>query len=204
MNTPEQFDAAWHAAQPVEVQLLIHNTPVGDARDAALDALAAKYALDAQILHYGVKPGAEDEDTTPYWVMRARGWYGYTWVPALGQPFNQTPPGITVPGRPSYDPSNPPTGSIKVVDPANCDLAVEYPPAVPPTPAPAPSATPMVDLSQPWPDQDKDGKKAYYATQAGRKAPAGTQITEDGQPWIKIPSVPSIFPGLAYEGWRQA
>lgn len=202
MNTPDQFNAAWLAAQPVDVQLLVANTPVGDARTAALDALAAKYA--AQTPPIGLDEQILEAALPAYWVMQARVWYGYYdpntgkgWVPAIGQPFITLPPGETYPGRPTYDPDAAPAGSVKVVDPTNCNLAVEYPPAIPPAPPmPAPSSVPLVDLSQPWPDQ---GPNAFYATWAGRSIPDGTTITEDGKQWVKI-SVGSMF--VPYEGWK--
>lgn len=199
MNTPDQFNAAWNAAQPVEVQSLIASTPVGPDRTAHLDAMAAKgVSLDPQILEYGLPP---------FWVMQARVWYGYYdpqtgkgWVPAIGQPFIETPPGISFPNRPVYDPNSAPAGSIKVVDPTNCNLAIEYPPAVAPTPPPAAEPTNLVDLSRRWPDQDQNGKLAYYSTLAGWRIPTGQIVPEGGQQWIKI-SVGSPF--VPYQGWRQ-
>lgn len=188
MNTQTQFNSAWLAAQHVEVQSLVANTPVGAARNAALNDLASKgLSLDPQILQYGLPP---------YWVMQARIWYGYTWVPAIGQPTLQVVPGQVLPGFAPYDPHKPPNGSIKVVDPANCDLAKEYPPAVVEQPEPTPPAL-LVDFSRPWPDQ---GPGAFYATFAGQSVPSGEQHTEGGKTFVKV-IVPFAF-GPGWHGWR--
>lgn len=121
MNTPDQFNAAYLAAQPLNVQLILKSTDPNSS--ARLAALAGQPSIDPQIILAG---------RDAYWTMWARQMYGYTWVPALGQPPIQVVPGQFLEGYPSYDPNNPPAGSIIVVDPANCDLATTYPPVIPP------------------------------------------------------------------------
>ena len=179
MNTPEQFNAAWLAAQPPEVQLLVHTTPVGDARTAALNSLSARFALDPQILQLG-EPA--------YMVMWARIKYGFTWVPAIGQPPIQLFPGQFIPGEVPYNPMAPPTGSIKVVDPDNCNLAVEYPPAVPPPPPPLPPPAPAGPfVGAEWPEVSVlIGKVAYHALNGFSDGIAdGAEVTQDGKTWVK-------------------
>lgn len=97
-------DAYW-AAQPPEVQELrkIHNLK---ERSGAAYALAAKgYTIDHRIMVNGWDPLS---------AMRVWQSAGYTWIPALGQPDIEVSPGFTFPGLKTYDPANPPPGSIKV------------------------------------------------------------------------------------------
>ena len=58
----------------------------------------------------------------PVQTMRARVVYGYTWVPAMGQPSVTVIP--TLASVEQYDPANPPAGSIKVVDPDGSDESI--------------------------------------------------------------------------------
>jgi hypothetical protein len=61
--------------------------------------------------------------------MRAN--YGYTWVPSALQSNILVAPGVSQPGTVPYDPTHPPTGSIKV----STNLA-DYPPLNPPVAVP--------------------------------------------------------------------
>lgn len=90
--------------QPEEVRVL-KDMPVGDARTALAMELAAKYPLERRIAVWNWNP-----------LSSMQSWKdaGYTWVPALGQPDIPVSPGLTFFGKPSYDPANPPPGSIKV------------------------------------------------------------------------------------------
>ncbi len=93
------------ALQPPAVQQL-RDIPDVDARLALGQQLAQQgYAIDPTIMVYG---------WSPYQVMKNRQDEGYTWVPALGQPYVPVPPGSVFPGLTSYDPSSPPAGSIRV------------------------------------------------------------------------------------------
>lgn len=97
-------DAYWEA-QPLEVQAL-RSMPVGPERTAKANELAAKgHRLEKRIHIQGWDPLS---------AMKAYKDAGYTWVPALGQPDIPVSPGLTFFGKPSYDPANPPAGSIKV------------------------------------------------------------------------------------------
>lgn len=97
-------DAYW-AAQPAEVQelrKLRHPTE----RQALANKLAAEgFAIDPRIMVNGWDPLS---------AMRLWQSAGYTWIPALGQPDIEVSPGFTFPGLKSYDPANPPPGSILV------------------------------------------------------------------------------------------
>ena len=96
-------DVYW-AEQPAAVQAL-RNMP-DDQRAAAAQALAAKgYSVDVPIMVWGWDPLV---------TMTVRQNMGYTWVPSGGQAPVAVTPGISFPGLPSYDPNNPPAGSIKV------------------------------------------------------------------------------------------
>lgn len=97
-------DAYW-AAQPPEVQQL---RTIGDynARLSLAGDLAAKgYTIDRGIMVNG---------WDPLKTMTARQIYGYTWTPSFNQSVNSAPPGMALSPETAYDPSNPPTGSIKV------------------------------------------------------------------------------------------
>lgn len=97
-------DAYW-AAQPPEVQELRRIEDRG-AREARAWQLAAQgFTIDRDIMI---------NLWNPYARMRSRLEAGYTWVPALGQPEIEVSPGLTFPGKKSYDPANPPPGSIIV------------------------------------------------------------------------------------------
>lgn len=96
-------DAYWEA-QPAEVQAL-RSMPVGAERTAKAHELAARFPLERRIAVFNWDPLAS---------MRSWKDAGYTWVPALGQPDIPVSPGLTFFGKPSYDPANPPPGSIKV------------------------------------------------------------------------------------------
>lgn len=97
-------DAYW-AAQPPEVQALRKLRDLAE-RQALANKLAAKgFTIDPRIMVNGWDPIS---------AMRVRASAGYTWVPALGQPDIEVSPGFSFPGLKSYDPANPPHGSILV------------------------------------------------------------------------------------------
>lgn len=100
-ESPE--DAYW-AEQPEPVQAL-RDMPDSDKQAAAVKLAQQGYTIDVPIMVWG---------WDPLTTMIERQNYGYTWVPsALGSPV-EVPPGLSFPGLPSYDGSNPPAGSIKV------------------------------------------------------------------------------------------
>lgn len=97
-------DAYWEN-QPAPVQML-RSMPVGDARTKlAYELVEAGHQIDKRIMVQGWDP-----------LSSMKSWKdaGYTWIPALGQPDIPVSPGLTYFGKPSYDPANPPPGSIKV------------------------------------------------------------------------------------------
>ena len=97
-------DAYW-AAQPPEVQAM-RAIPENNARDAKAHELAARgFTIDYPIMVWGWDPLS---------TMRMRINSGYTWVPAVGQTPVEVTPGATFPGKTTYDPRNPPPGSIPV------------------------------------------------------------------------------------------
>ena len=99
--TPD--DAYW-AEQPAAVQAL--RTMPDDQRYAAAQDLANQgYTIDVPIMVFGWDPTA---------TMVVRQSDGLTWVPSAMQPNIPVAPGDSFPGLPSYDPNNPPAGSIKV------------------------------------------------------------------------------------------
>ena len=105
-ETPQQaFDQAYWASQPAAVQQLqdIQN-PTQRAEFA--EQLAEKgYSIDVPIMVWGWDPAT---------TTAARQSMGYTWVPsALQQPV-AVAPGLNYAGGASYDPANPPPGSITV------------------------------------------------------------------------------------------
>ena len=84
----------------------LRNMPVGDERIKKAHELAAAGArLERRIAVQNWDPKAS---------MQAWKDAGYTWIPALGQPDIPVSPGLTFFGKPSYDPANPPPGSITV------------------------------------------------------------------------------------------
>ena len=98
-------DDAYWAQQPAAVQQL-RNMQDFDQRKTVASQLAAEgYTIDVPIMVWGWDPSK---------TMAARQSYGYTWVPSALQAPVTAAPGITAPGMTSYDPSNPPAGSILV------------------------------------------------------------------------------------------
>lgn len=96
-------DRYW-AMQPEPVRALRNAKP--DEREGLAQSLSKQgYAIDAPIMVWGWDP----EQT-----MRLRSEYGYTWVPSAYQPQIQIAPGLAMPGIQSYDPTQPPPGSIRV------------------------------------------------------------------------------------------
>lgn len=99
--TPDQ---AYWAEQPPAIQALQYMPD--DQRMAAAQQLANEgYTIDVPIMVWGWDPLA---------TMIDRQNNGYTWVPSALQSDVPVTPGNTFPGLPSYDPNNPPAGSIQV------------------------------------------------------------------------------------------
>ncbi len=97
-------DEAYWAEQPAAVQAL-QGMPPDQVGPAAMALAQQGYAIDVPIMVWG---------WDPLTTMVERQNYGYTWVPSGLQAPVQVPPGLTFPGLPTYDPNNPPAGSIAV------------------------------------------------------------------------------------------
>jgi hypothetical protein len=124
METTQQiFDLAYWASQPPEVQALPAIADSGMRATTAAQLATNGFTIDVPIMVWG---------WDPYQVMTMRAQFGYTWVPSALQPPVTIAPGISQPGVVSYDPSQPPAGSIKV----STNLQ-DYPPFVP-APQPIP------------------------------------------------------------------
>lgn len=164
-QTPQAiFDSAYWKSKPPAVQAL---KPNGDGSDKS--ALAQDLALKGEIIDVPIMVWGWD----PYIVMTLRRDLGFTWVPSALQNPVQVVPGLNFPGLPSYDPSNPPKGSIKVsADPA------DFPPFIPPPPpAPLPDPKILVGIHA--------FGSLYNSTQAGFAVPDGTVIYENGMTCTK-------------------
>jgi hypothetical protein len=99
--TPDQ---AYWAEQPPAVQAL-QSMPADQRYAAAQDLASQGYTIDVPIMVWGWDPLA---------TMMVRQNDGLTWVPSALQPNIPVAPGDSFAGLPSYDPNNPPAGSIPV------------------------------------------------------------------------------------------
>jgi len=101
----DPVDDAYWAKQPAPVQQL-REIDDPDQRKALATQLAAQgYSIDVPIMVWGFDAGK---------TMALRQQYGYAWVPSALQNPIELAPGLNFPNMPSYDPSNPPPGSIIV------------------------------------------------------------------------------------------
>jgi hypothetical protein len=98
-----EADAYW-ASQPPEVQAL-RDLPDSQRMDLAHDLADRGFQIDVPIMVW---------NWDPLTTMMVRQNQGFTWVPSAKQNPVQVAPGLTFGGLPSYDPKNPPPGSIKV------------------------------------------------------------------------------------------
>ena len=153
MNEP--FESAYWASFKPEVQALKDMEPFSAERMAkAVELAIAGNLIDGEIQARGANP---------WETMKLREAYGYTWVPSLLQPPPVLAPGIVAPGIASYDPSNPPVGSILVSSDES-----HYPPFAPPAPVVVPTAVPakpMFTVSQ---------GPGRYSVLPGDSSPVGT------------------------------
>ena len=156
-TTQQQFDQAYWASQPPEVQAL-PGIADPDQRAARAAQLATNgFTIDVPVMVWG---------WDAYLVMTMRSQFGYTWVPSALQPPVSIAPGVAQPGAVAYDPLHPPPGSIKV------SLTIQdYPPFAPPPqpPAPIPAAQDPVGL--------QSIGDIYYSV-PGDAYPDGAQFTD--------------------------
>lgn len=96
-------DAYW-AMQPPAVQAL-RDMPYDQRMVAAQQLAHQGYAIDVPIMVWG---------WDPLKTMTLRQQDGYTWAPSMLQASIPQAPGLGAPGLASYDPKNPPAGSIQV------------------------------------------------------------------------------------------
>jgi len=117
-------DIYW-AHQPPVVQALQGHSGDTDIASKAMLLATQGQQIDVPIMVWGWDPCK---------TMALRLSYGYVWVPSALQPNIEIAPGLTSPGRTSYDPKNPPKGSIIV-----SINAKDYPPFFTPPPPPPPA-----------------------------------------------------------------
>jgi hypothetical protein len=177
-NDQAAFDAAYWAAQPLEIQRAMKITPLSDRINTMEDLAVEGFQIDRQTM-------AIMYQWSPYLVMFSRFAFGYTWVPAVGQQDIDMPPGIFgVAGKKVYNPNPPyPVGSIAVPDPEHCDLALWYPSRTVAKPKPTPIAIQTGPyIGEVWPDMDiLTGKHGCrQATAAGAKTPTLFETQETG------------------------
>ena len=91
--------------QPPAVQALRGITDEATRFQTAEDLSKQGYTIDVPIMVW---------QWDPLITMKIRQNAGYTWVPSGDQSPIPTAPGCSLPGLPSYDPNNPPPGSILV------------------------------------------------------------------------------------------
>lgn len=114
---PEDFNKVYWASKTPEVLALNNLEPFSPARIAkAVELAKSGVKIDMVVDAWG---------SQPWYAMKNRIMYGYTWVPSILQEPVCSAPGVDFPGCTRYNAANPPVGSIKVsVDPK------DYPPAV--------------------------------------------------------------------------
>ena len=126
MDNNPVFDDAYWLHQPPEVRAM-RTMLSEDARTSLAQTLAKRgFIIDRDIMVWA---------WDAWKVMFMRKLLGYTWTPSWLQSYVPTAPGADNPGTPSYDPNNPPPGSIRV----STDVA-DFPPFDPPHPASPPPA----------------------------------------------------------------
>lgn len=104
-NPVQSFNDAYWAKQPAAVQQLRSVTDQGQRTLLGTQLASQGYKIDVPIMVWGWDPSQ---------VTSLRQSYGYTWVPSALQNPVGVAPGLSEPGMQSYDPNNPPAGSITV------------------------------------------------------------------------------------------
>lgn len=168
-----QFDNAYWASFKPEVQALRKMEPFSPEREQKAIELALAGAVIDRNLH---AIGA----TSPYYEMKLREKYGYTWVPSLLQapgigtdhPAFMMPPGVNAPGIQPY-PVNAPSGAVKV-----STKLEDYPPYAAPNPGEVVVDKTIVGAYN---------VGTYYHAGPGdsKDIPAGTIVTEPRGKFVK-------------------
>lgn len=99
-----EYEAYW-ASQPAAVQALMSAGSEQERATMAHELADQGYLIDVPIMVWGWDPLA---------TMIVRRNQGFTWVPSANQQPVAVAPGLSFPGRPSYDAKHPPPGSIPV------------------------------------------------------------------------------------------
>jgi len=105
VDAVQAFNNAYWAKQPSAVQQLRTMSDQGERTIMATQLASQGYKIDVPIMVWGWDPSQ---------VTSLRESYGYSWVPSALQNPIPVAPGLTDPGMQSYDPNNPPAGSIAV------------------------------------------------------------------------------------------
>jgi hypothetical protein len=104
-ESPLSFDESYWASQPPAVQQLQNIQDPAQRTEAATQLAQDGYTIDVPIMVWGWDPQL---------TTQLRQADGYTWVPSAEQQPVEVAPGLTFAGGASYDPTNPPAGSIIV------------------------------------------------------------------------------------------
>lgn len=166
---PEDFNKAYWLSKPPAVRVLAAMEPYTNARTQEALKLALppnSLSVDMEIDAFGAQP---------WYSMKNRIMYGYTWVPSMLQPPIPVAPGLEFPGQPVYNPNNPPAGSIRVS--ANID---DYKPFDPPPPPPP--AVVSVTAEPNWTLQSG----GWAPAKAFDKSPDGTVYDGPKGKWVKV------------------
>lgn len=169
-TSSSEFNPAYWLSKPTELRVFdVNVTPDEESRVLRAQELLFKgFQIDVPIDIWGFDP---------FKTMLLRQQFGYTWVPAAGQPnlsqMGVAAPGLSSPGLGVYDPAHPPGGAIKV----SIDLA-DYPPFDPPVVAKPPA--PADVLVGPY-----SGWANFYEPVAGDRSPDGKRYEDARGKFIK-------------------
>jgi len=108
-SSGDTADDDYWASQPAAVQQLRNIQNPNQRAELANQLAGEGYKIDLPIMVWGWDPVT---------TMQMRESYGYTWVPSLGQQPIAVAPGLSCPGATSYNPADPPAGSISVCVPS--------------------------------------------------------------------------------------
>jgi len=162
-----EFDKAYWASQPPELQALPAISDYDQRIARAATLAAGGFTVDVPIMVYG---------WDPYLVMKTRQDSGFTWVPSALQPNISVAPGVTQPNAVSYNPNNPPPGSIKV----STNIA-DYPPFQPP----AATATPQQQTAANGDPVGVQSLGTLYLSVPGDNYPDGAKFTDSRGAFLK-------------------
>jgi hypothetical protein len=105
LSQPLNSDQEYWASQPAAVQQLQNIQDPTERTQVAEQLSTDGYSIDVPIMVWGWDPSI---------TTALRQSLGYTWVPSAQQQGVEVAPGLTFGGAKSYDPTQPPAGSIMV------------------------------------------------------------------------------------------